>query len=121
MPAAHPRQEHDRGRADQRHARVWRRCSTILAQAQVLGAFFQPWALDYTLNFPGGNGGANWGGASYDAQANLVFVNTMDVGVIVKLEKAPPGSKLPYRFRGAPHTVFWTPNITPAKSRRGDR
>jgi quinoprotein glucose dehydrogenase len=82
-------------------------CSAILAQAHVLGAFFQPWSLDYTLNFPGGNGGANWGGASYDAQANLVFVNTMDVGVIVKLEKAPAGSKLPYRFRGAPHTVFW--------------
>ena len=36
-------------------------------------------------------------------------------GVIVKLEKAPPGSKLPYRFRGAPHTVFWDPQHHPCQ------
>ncbi len=82
-------------------------CAGILAQASVVGKFFQPWGLAYTLNFPWGNGGANLGGAAYDREANQLFVNTMDVGVIARLEKAPPESKLPYRFRGAPKTVFW--------------
>jgi quinoprotein glucose dehydrogenase len=82
-------------------------CAEILADVAVLGKLFQPWGLRNTLNFPWGNGGANWGSASYDREANLLFVNTMNVGVIARLERAPEGSTLPYRFRGARHTTFW--------------
>ena len=49
-----------------------------------------------TLVFPGGLGGANWGGTAYDAGARLLFVATQDVGALGWVEKAKPGSPVPY-------------------------
>lgn len=50
---------------------------------------FTPWVyrseetvLRTTLNFPGGVGGPNWGGASFDPASGFVFVFAMDVGAL---------------------------------------
>ena len=50
---------------------------------------FTPWvyrseetALRTTLNFPGGVGGPNWGGAAFDPASGFVFVFAMDVGAL---------------------------------------
>ncbi len=90
-------------------------CEQILAQASGFAKFFEPWSLQYTVHFPWGNGGANWGGATYDPASNLLFVNTMDVGVILKLEKSPSDSRLPYRMRGAPKAIFWDSRYYPCQ------
>jgi quinoprotein glucose dehydrogenase len=38
-----------------------------------------------TINFPGLQGGANWGGASFDPALGLLFVNTLDMGQVTSL------------------------------------
>jgi quinoprotein glucose dehydrogenase len=49
-----------------------------------------------TLVFPGGLGGANWGGIASDPTSGLVFVVTQDVGALGSIEKAREGSPVPY-------------------------
>ena len=58
---------------------------------------FTPWRyrapgapLASTLVFPGGLGGANWGGAAVDPRSRFVFVATQDVGALGSIEHAPP-------------------------------
>jgi quinoprotein glucose dehydrogenase len=48
------------------------------------------------LVFPGGLGGANWGGTAFDANSRYVFVVTQDVGALGWIEKARDGSPAPY-------------------------
>lgn len=38
-----------------------------------------------TINFPGLQGGANWGGASFDPQRGYLFINTLDMGQVTSL------------------------------------
>ena len=64
---------------------------------------FTPWqfraegaAPKSTLVFPGGLGGANWGGTAYDAGSGYVFVATQDVGALGWVEKAKDGAPVPY-------------------------
>jgi len=49
-----------------------------------------------TLVFPGGLGGANWGGTAFDPNTGFVFVATQDVGALGSVEKAKEGAPLPY-------------------------
>jgi len=49
-----------------------------------------------TLLFPGGLGGANWGGTAFDPATGYVFVATQDVGALGWIEKAKDGSPVPY-------------------------
>jgi quinoprotein glucose dehydrogenase len=49
-----------------------------------------------TLGFPGGLGGANWGGIAYDPTLRFIFVATQDVGALGSIEKAKEGSPVPY-------------------------
>jgi quinoprotein glucose dehydrogenase len=49
-----------------------------------------------TLGFPGGLGGANWGGTAFDPASRLLLVATQDVGALGSVESAKPGSPLPY-------------------------
>ena len=49
-----------------------------------------------TLLFPGGLGGANWGGTASDPSTGYVFVATQDVGALGWIEKARDGSPVPY-------------------------
>jgi quinoprotein glucose dehydrogenase len=64
---------------------------------------FTPWryraegaAPRSALVFPGGLGGANWGGTAFDPNSGLVFVVTQDVGALGWIEQAKPGSPVPY-------------------------
>jgi len=64
---------------------------------------FTPWRLKpegagpmTTLVFPGGLGGANWGGTAFDPNSRFVLVATQDVGALGWIEKAREGSPVPY-------------------------
>jgi quinoprotein glucose dehydrogenase len=46
--------------------------------------------------FPGGLGGANWGGTAFDPASRYIFVATQDVGALGWIEKAREGSPVPY-------------------------
>ena len=54
-----------------------------LAQAEMkkyrIGPLFTPPSLRGTLQLPGAEGGANWGGAIWDAQAGRLYVRSKDV------------------------------------------
>lgn len=45
---------------------------------------FNPPSLQGTLEFPGLDGGAEWGGPSYDPQTGILYINSNEVGWIVK-------------------------------------
>jgi quinoprotein glucose dehydrogenase len=49
-----------------------------------------------TLLFPGGLGGANWGGTTFDPNSRYIFVTTQDVGALGSIEKTRPGSPFLY-------------------------
>jgi quinoprotein glucose dehydrogenase len=49
-----------------------------------------------TLVFPGGLGGANWGGTAFDPNLGYVFVVTQDVGALGWIEKAKSDAPVPY-------------------------
>lgn len=49
-----------------------------------------------TLLFPGGLGGANWGGTAFDAGSGFILVATQDVGALGWVEKTKEGSPFPY-------------------------
>lgn len=49
-----------------------------------------------TLLFPGGLGGANWGGAAYDPGTGTILVATQDVGALGFIQKAREGFPVPY-------------------------
>ena len=55
---------------------------------------FTPPGLRPTIEMPGNNGGANWGGAAVDPDKGLLFVVSKDLPAILKLTpdtSAPPG------------------------------
>ena len=49
-----------------------------------------------SLVFPGGLGGANWGGTAFDPTSKFIFVATQDVGALGWVEKSKDGSAAPY-------------------------
>lgn len=51
---------------------------------------FDPPSLQGTILFPGMDGGAEWGGAAYDPDTNLLYVNANEMAWIVKLKERPP-------------------------------
>ena len=64
---------------------------------------FTPWAYRAegapprsTLNFPGGLGGPNWGGASFDPDSGYVFVVSINVGALGWVVEADDDSPVPY-------------------------
>jgi glucose dehydrogenase len=91
-------------------------CSKLIEGA-VLADIFTPIGLKPTVLFPGTNGGANWGGASYDPETHTLYVNSMDVGMLYHMIKRPPGSTIPFRPQGS-GTVssrFWDPKLNPCQ------
>lgn len=64
---------------------------------------FTPWVFRAegapprsTLLFPGGLGGANWGGTAADPRSGTVYIVTQDDGALGWVEKARDGSPVPY-------------------------
>lgn len=88
-----------------------------LVDGAVFGNIFTPVGLNPTILFPGTNGGANWGGASYDPETHTLYVNSMDVGMLYRMVKRPAGSTIPYRPKGlgTPNSRFWDTNLYPCQ------
>ncbi len=88
-----------------------------LVDGAVFGSIFTPIGAKPTVLFPGTNGGANWGGASFDPETDTLYVNSMDVGMIYRMVKRPEGSQIPYRPQGmgTPSSRFWDPNLYPCQ------
>jgi glucose dehydrogenase len=88
-----------------------------LVEGAVLGAIFTPIGLKPTVVFPGTNGGANWGGASFDPETHTLYVNSMDVGMLYRMVKRPGGSTIPYRPQGSgtPNSRFWDTDLLPCQ------
>ncbi len=67
----------------------------IAKHAMKPGGLYVPVGFnEVTISFPGLQGGANWGGAAYDPDRNLLIVNTSDLGQVTSLE--PSQGPLPY-------------------------
>jgi len=86
-----------------------------LIEGATFGTLFTPIGTKPTVLFPGTNGGANWGGASFDPETHTLYVNSMDVGMIFKMVKMPQTSKLPYRTRGLGASRFWDTDLNPCQ------
>ncbi len=91
-------------------------CQNLMDGA-ALGSMYTPLSLQGTILFPGTLGGANWGGASFDSETRTLYVNSMDVAMVFRLEKAPDGSAVPYRAQGpgSPYSRFWSPDLIPCQ------
>lgn len=85
-----------------------------LIEGAVTGPMFRPVSLQPTVIFPGTNGGANWGGASFDPATATLYVNSMDVGAIVRAVKRPEGSVVPYRNQSLA-SRFWDSGMNPCQ------
>jgi quinoprotein glucose dehydrogenase len=61
--------------------------AAVLEQFRKLraGDLFTPPSLDGTIVFPGVDGGAEWGGAAFDAESALLYVNSNEMPWIVRL------------------------------------
>jgi len=64
---------------------------------------FTPWGfradgapIKSTLVFPGGLGGANWGGTAFDPRSGFVLLGSQDLGALGWVEKAKEGSPVPF-------------------------
>jgi glucose dehydrogenase len=83
-------------------------CAGLIEGAK-FGSLYTPVGLEKTVLFPSTNGGANWGGMSFDPETHTMYVNTMDVGFVVRMAERPEGSLVPYRTAGfgTPNSRFW--------------
>lgn len=91
-------------------------CSKLVEGA-VFGELYSPIGLKPTVLFPSTNGGANWGGASYDPETYTLYVNSMEIGFIQRMTKRPAGSIIPYRSQGmqTPNSRFWDKEMIPCQ------
>jgi glucose dehydrogenase len=70
---------------------------------------FTPFGTEMTVMFPGTIGVTNWQGMSLNPKLGYLFVNTMDLGDVGKIQKSSPGSDPPYE-RASPwgtYAHFW--------------
>jgi quinoprotein glucose dehydrogenase len=70
---------------------------------------FTPFGKEMTVIFPGTIGVTNWQGMSLNPKLGYLFVNTMNLGDVGRLEKQKPGSDPPYE-RTSPwgtYAHFW--------------
>jgi len=68
-------------------------CRDFMTQHRVrFGGPYLPLAETPTLTFPGRQGGANWGGASFDPKLRLFFVNASNLGQVEQITKEPDGT-----------------------------
>ena len=76
---------------------------------------YDPLGEENQALFPGLNGGANYGGASFDPTTGLLFVNTMDVGGLFRMSKRREGAAIPYALRAAKYEFFWDKDRYPCQ------
>lgn len=90
-------------------------CMDLTEDSYLDGQMFRPAQRELTIIFPGSNGSANWGGASFDPGSGLLYVNSMDVGTPRRMVERPEGSLIPYRSRGTKYGRFWDSNQYPCQ------
>jgi quinoprotein glucose dehydrogenase len=90
-------------------------CLAITEGAKLDVKLYDPLGEQDQALFPGLNGGANYGGASYDPGRGLLFVNTMDVGGLFRLVKRREGASIPYALRAKKHEFFTDANGYPCQ------
>ena len=81
-------------------------CLAITEGAKLDVKLYDPLGEQDQVLFPGLNGGANYGGASYDPGQGLLFVNTMDVGGLFRLVKRREDAAIPYALRAKKYEFF---------------
>jgi quinoprotein glucose dehydrogenase len=88
-----------------------------LMEGATLGALYTPVGSNTTILFPGTNGGANWPGPAVDPETHTLYVNSMDVGMIFRMEQRPADSIVPYRARslGPGGDRFWDLKMNPCQ------
>ena len=88
-----------------------------LVEGVVFGGLYTPIGLKPTVLFPSTNGGANWGGASFDPETETLYVNSMEIGFVQRMTKRPEGSVIPYRSQGmqTPNSRFWDRKMIPCQ------
>jgi quinoprotein glucose dehydrogenase len=60
--------------------------AAVLAQVRKMSkGFFTPPSLEGTIVFPGFDGGAEWGGAAFDPDSALLYVNSNEMPWVIKL------------------------------------
>lgn len=70
-----------------------RYCREFIAQHRMrFGGMFLPLAETPTISFPGRQGGANWGGGSFDPKLRLLFVNASNLGQVEQITRMPDGT-----------------------------
>jgi quinoprotein glucose dehydrogenase len=68
------------------------RFAAEIRSARNEGLFTPPGTSSYTMQIPGNNGGANFGGAAVDPARGMVFVVNKDWPALLKLVPAPPAN-----------------------------
>ncbi len=88
-------------------------CLAKIEGAEVEGDLYRPITEKPTVYFPGTNGGANWGGGSFDPATGTLYVNSMNVGAFMRLVKRRGDEGLAYRNQGFGR--FWDSNNYPCQ------
>jgi len=61
------------------------------------GPLYTPPSLKGTIQLPGWGGGANWSGAGFDPDTNILYVPSMTSPMVVRLQATEPGAEFRYR------------------------
>jgi quinoprotein glucose dehydrogenase len=87
-PAPFARQDFTREMIFQRTPETYRELSTLFDQIQN-GGQFNPLTYKGSVLFPGCDGGAEWGGAPFDPETGLLYVNSNEMVYYMRLVKRP--------------------------------
>jgi quinoprotein glucose dehydrogenase len=66
-------------------------CEDLFKDAHNDGPFAPVRMVGNTVQFPGSDGGFNWGGGSYDPKLGYYFINSHDQGVVQHMAEQKPG------------------------------
>jgi quinoprotein glucose dehydrogenase len=81
-------------------------CRKLMEGMQLGGPYLPVGYKRLRVQFPGNQGGVNWGGASFNPQLGYLFVNTSELGQVqgfVEREPAPPGTPAPAARSNSPY------------------
>jgi quinoprotein glucose dehydrogenase len=77
-------------RTPEAHAAVLKRFRTLKSNGQ-----FEPPSREGTIVFPGFDGGGEWGGAAFDPETGLFYVNSNEMAWVLRLVERPQPKELP--------------------------
>jgi quinoprotein glucose dehydrogenase len=114
-PAPYARQSMTRDEITDVTPESRRECQEMLKDALLDVKIYDPTSEKLAVLFPGLNGGANWGGASFDPETQTLYVNSMDVGGLFRMAKTREGAKVPFALRGSKYEFLWDSNGYPSQ------